>query len=105
MRNDWGGSPPMIGNLITLFAWLVSQSASSVFPSHQISVSHQPPANQRYLSLIINQHKTQPSEQAVLTRAWCTQVRIAYKFAWKVSVFLLLELDRTSVSVFLTAAH
>jgi len=36
---------------------LVSQLVSSVFLSHQISISHQPPASQQYFSLTTNQHQ------------------------------------------------
>ena len=40
-----------------MFSWLVSQPASNVFLSHQISINHQPPANQQYFSLTTNQHQ------------------------------------------------
>ena len=44
-------------SLGTLFVWLVSQPANSVFLSYQISISYQPPVSQQYFSLITNQHQ------------------------------------------------
>ena len=40
------------------------QSVNSVFLSHQISSSYQPPASQQYFSRTINQHQPQHSEQS-----------------------------------------
>ena len=49
-----------------VFAWLVSQPASSTVLSYQISTSHQLPVSQQYCSLITNQH--QPSATAKRTQ-------------------------------------
>jgi hypothetical protein len=40
-----------------------SQPASSVFLSHQFSISHQPPASQQYFSLTRNQHQSLATSQ------------------------------------------
>jgi hypothetical protein len=44
-------------NLQAIAKTILSQSASSVFFSHQISTSHLPPASQQYFSLTTNQHQ------------------------------------------------
>ena len=48
----WLGSKETTTNLVQL----VSQPTNSIFLSHQISISHQPPLNQYYFFLTTNQY-------------------------------------------------
>jgi hypothetical protein len=47
-----------------LFSWLVSQPASNIFLSHQISISHKLANNTFLLQQISTSHQPQPAEQS-----------------------------------------
>ena len=77
-----------------MFAWFVSQSASSVFLSHQISTNYQLPASQQYFSPITNQQ--QPPATAKRVRVSMMDIMLLCFNSIKVKVFYALECCNTA---------